>query len=205
MAKPVLSSKTRTAATLMQYAENVFTKTTENADLFPDPIPTLSELAAGIQAYRISLTEAAFRDMRQVELKNEQMAKLKKLLYNLSLYVQTIAQGNAAIILAAGFIPSKTSRNTAMRSPKPTDFRVEIPQTGLCTVNMRVKPWSPARFYRFEYRKTGIESDWTEILTGKPSILIKDLERLQEYEFRVTYLGTDPTPNYGDVICCHVV
>lgn len=206
MAKPVLSSKTRTAATLMQYAENVLTKTTENANLFTDPFPTLSELAAGIQAYRISLTEAAFRDMRQVELKNEQMAKLKKLLYNLSLYVQTIAQGNAAIILAAGFIPSKTSSGkTAIPTPKPRDFSVSLSQAGLCMVNIRIKPWTPARFYQFEYRKTGIGSDWTKILTGKPRILIRDLEHLQEYEFRVTYLGRNATPNYSDTVRCYVV
>lgn len=205
MAKPVLSTKTETAAKLLQYAENVLAKTTENAGLFPDPTPTLVELEEGIQAYRISLTAAQFRDMRQVELKNEQAANLKQLLYNFSLYIETVAQGNTGIILAAGFVPSKSTGGSTGITPKPTDFRVDIPQIGLRTVSMRVKSWRPARFYQFEYRKAGSGSDWSRLLTGKSKILIRDLEHLQEYEFRVTYLGTDPTPNYSDIVRCYVV
>lgn len=205
MAKPVLSSKTETAAKLLQYAENVLAKATENATLFPDPVPTLADIEASLQAYRNGLTEASFRDMRQVELKNQQAAHLKNLLYNFSLYVETVAQGNPATIMAAGFTPSKKNGTSVGASPKPNDFRVEIPQVGLQMVSMRVKAWKPTRFYQFEYRKVGSLDEWIRVLSSKSKIVVRDLEHLQQYEFRVTYLGTDPTPNYSDIVRCYVI
>ncbi|WP_164110508.1 MULTISPECIES: fibronectin type III domain-containing protein [Sphingobacterium] len=205
MAKPVLSSKTETAAKLLQYAENILAKVTENASLFPDPVPTLADIESALQAYRSGLTEASFRDMRQVELKNQQAAQLKALLYDFSLYVETVAQGNPATIMAAGFAPSKKKVASGESSPKPTDFRVEITQAGLQQVGVRVKAWKPARFYQFEYRKVGSENEWTRVLTSKSKTIIGNLEHLQQYEFRVTYLGTNPTPNYSDIVRCYVV
>lgn len=205
MAKPVLSSKTETAAKLLQYAENILAKATENASLFPDPVPTLADLESSLQAYRNGLSEASFRDMRQVELKNQQAAHLKSLLYDFSLYVETVAQGNPATIMAAGFTPSKKGVIGTGITPKPTDFRVEIVQIGLRKVNLRVKAWKPARFYQFEYRKIGSTEEWTRILSSKSKTTISDLEHLQEYEFRVTYLATEPTANYSDIVRCYVV
>lgn len=205
MAKPVLSSKTETAAKLLQYAENILAKATENASLFPDPAPTLTEIETSLQAYRTGLTEASFRDMRQVELKNQQATQLKSLLYDFSLYVETIAQGNPATIMAAGFTPSKKNIGSIGFSPKPVDFRVEIVQAGLKKVNLRVKAWKPARFYQFEYRKVGSAEEWTRILSSKSKTIVSDLEHLQEYEFRVTYLAAEPTPNYSDIVRCYVV
>lgn len=205
MAKPVLSSKTETAAKLLQYAENILAKVNENATLFVDPVPPLADIEASLQAFRTGLTESSFRDMRQVELKNQQAVHLKALLYDFSLYVETIAQGNPATIMAAGFTPSKGNRPSVTEHPKPTDFRVEIRQMGLMTVNLRVKPWKAARFYQFEYRKAGSLNDWTRVLSSKSKVAIAELEHLQEYEFRVTYLATDPVHNYSDTVRCYVV
>lgn len=205
MAKPVLSTKTETAAKLLQYAENILSKATENASLFTDPVPTLADLKTSLEAYRTGLTEASFRDMRQVELKNQQAAQLRTLLYDFSLYVETVAQGNPAIIMAAGFTPSKKKVASGESTPKPTDFRVEILQIGLRRVNLRVKSWKPARFYQFEYRKVGSAEEWVRILSSKSKTTISDMEHLQEYEFRVTYLATDPTANYSDIVRCYVV
>src|SRR5690606_1139972 len=99
MAKPTLSSKIGTGAKLLQYAESVLVKTTENASIFTDPTPPLEELEAGIETFRNSMTEASFRDMRQVVLKNQHATALKEILYNLSLYVETVAQGDPAVVL----------------------------------------------------------------------------------------------------------
>src|SRR5690606_9903135 len=110
MAKPTLSSKIGTEAKLLRYAENVLAKTAENASIFPEPQPSLDDLSAAIEQFKDSITEASFRDMRQVVIKNQHAAALKDVLYGLALYVETIAVGDPAIVLAAGFIPSKDVR-----------------------------------------------------------------------------------------------
>lgn len=204
MAKPTLSSKTGTEAKLLQYAETVLAKTTENASIFPEPQPSLDDLTAAIDQFRSSMTEASFRDMRQVVLKNQHATALKEVLYNLSLYVETVAQGDPAIVLAAGFIPSKELRGQVGSSPKPHDLRAVVRDTGTESVHVRVNAWKYARYYQFEYRKIGPDEPWTRILSTRSKIHVTGLEYLKEYEFRVTYLGPDPALNYSDIVRCAV-
>lgn len=206
MAKPTLSSKIGTATKLLTYAENVLKKSTENADLFNDAAPTLVELEAAIVAYRNGLTESAYRDMRQVVIKNQQAEALKQLLYQHALYVETVSNGDPNLILAAGFIPNKSTVQPAMgMSPRPNDLRAEVKHVGTNSVHLRVNSWKPARFYQFEFRKAGSMNEWTRILSTKSRTVVPGLEDKQEYEFRTTYLGTDPTPNYSEIVRCFVV
>lgn len=205
MAKPTLSSKIGSAAKLLTYAENVFKKSIENAVLFPDAASTIVELEAALKAYRNGLTEAAYRDTRQIVIKNKQAAILKQVLYKYALYVEAVANGDPNIILAAGYIPSKSSTGSIGSSPKPYNLRVEIYQGGNNAVQLRVNSWRPARYCQFEFRKVGSENEWSKVLSTKSKTVIPDLEHLQEYEFRVTYLGADPTPNYSDIVRCYVV
>lgn len=206
MAKPTLSNKIGTADKLQSYAESVLVKITENASIFTDPNPTIEELEAGIETFKSSRTEARFRDMRQVALKSQHATALKQLLYNLSLYVERIAQGDPAVILAAGFIPSKDFNTPVGVAPKPVDLRAEVLHVGTRSINVRVKSWKPARFYQFEYRKVDEEADWTRVLSSRSKLFLTDLEYLKAYEFRVAYLGSDPSLiSYSEIARCVVV
>ena len=205
MAKPVLTSKTRTESRLVQYASNVVKKSKENADLFPDATEKVTLLETALADYTDSLSEAAFRDMRQVVIKNQQAVLVRQLLYDLSLHVESVAKGDANIVLAAGFVPGKNNAPNAGISPRANDLRAVVTHPGTNTVQLRVNPWRPARFYQFEYRKAGSLNEWTTVLSTKSRMAISGLEYLQEYEFRITYLGTNPTPNYSDTVHCVVV
>jgi hypothetical protein len=205
MAKPVLSTKTRTESQLVQYASNVVKKSKENADLFPDATEKVTLLETALADYTNSLSEAAFRDMRQVVIKNQQAVLVRQLLYDLSLHVESVAKGDPNIVLAAGFVPGKNNAPNAGISPKANDLRAVVTHPGTNTVQLRVNPWRPARFYQFEYRKAGSLNEWTTVLSTKSKLGISGLDYLQEYEFRVTYLGTNPTPNYSDTVRCVVV
>ena len=205
MAKPTLSTKISTEAKLLQYAESVLAKTTENASIFTEPVPSLDELEAAIAQFKASMTEASFRDMRQVVLKNQHAATLKEMLYNLSLYVETVAQGDPAMVLAAGFIPSKDAAESVGLSPKPHDVRAQVKDVGTQSVHVRVNSWKFARYYQFEYRKVGSDEEWTRVLSTRSKVHLTDLEYMQEYEFRVSYLGSDPALNYSDTVRCVVV
>src|SRR5690606_19379285 len=206
MAKPTLSSKIGTATKLLTYAENVLQKSKDNADLFTDAAETILELEAAIEAYRNSLTESAYRDMRQVVIKNQQAEVLKQILYRYSLYVETVANGDPNLILASGFMPNRSTVQPAIgMSPKANDLRAEVKHTGTNSIHLRVAPWRPARYYQFEFRKAESMNGWTPVLSTKSRTVIDGLEERQEYEFRVTYLGTDPRPNYSETVRCFVV
>lgn len=188
----------------MRYADNILLKMTENVDLFPDPDPTLAELDSALSDFRLSLSEAAFRDMRKVVVKNQMQAKLRQVIYGLSLYVEKVSQGDQAMILAAGFLPNRTATKTGI-APKPVDFRVNLTRISSQTVELRVKSWAPTRVYQFEYRKVAGTEDWQTVLSSKSTCVLEGLDKLQEYEFRVAYIGTDPTVTYSDVVRSYVL
>ncbi|MFB2120752.1 fibronectin type III domain-containing protein [Parapedobacter sp. 2B3] len=202
MAKPIFTSKD--AAGLLRYAEHIFLKMTENADLFPAPIPDLTALESSITAYRDAFAEATFRDKRAVILKKQRGQELQEAVYRLSHYVDAVAQGDPATILAAGYDVGQPSTNRVGHTPKAENLRVEHVQVGTGILLLKVKPWKPARLYRYEYRKAGSES-WDGLLYSKSTLQLSGLDMLQEYEFRVSYISRDTTLNFSDITKAIVV
>ncbi|MBD1433220.1 fibronectin type III domain-containing protein [Sphingobacterium sp. DN00404] len=202
MAKPIFRSKNATE--LLRYAEQIFKKMTENADMFVDPVPDLETLESRLSAYRAAFAEASFRDQRAVILKGQEGERLQEIVYRLSHYVDAVAQGDPGIIVAAGYQPSESTGNRIDRTPKAENLRVSHIQVGLGIVRVRVKPWKPARLYRYEYRKKGSE-EWTGILHSSSTVELRGLDKLQEYEFRASYIGRDIEPNFSDTITALVV
>src|SRR5690606_41386547 len=107
MKKPAVSSKTGTESQLIAYASNVVKKSQENASLFPDAAEKVTLLESALADYMEARTEASFRDMRQVVIKNQQPAMVRQALYDLSLPVESVAKGAPDVLLAAGLIPPK--------------------------------------------------------------------------------------------------
>lgn len=202
MAKPIFTSKDATQ--LLRYAEHILLKMSENADLFPDPVPDLATLEGSLNAYRDAYAEATFRDKRMVVLKGQRGGDLQEVIYRLSHYVDAVAQGDPATILAAGYDVSKPTTNRHGRTPKAENLRVEHVQVGTGIIQLKVNSWKPARLYRYEYRKKGSEA-WEGILDSKSTLELNDLDMLQEYEFRASYIGTDVAPNFSDVVTAIVV
>ena len=58
--------------------------------------------------------------------------------------------------------------------------------------------------YRYKYRKVGSEV-WEGLLDSKPRQELSGQDMLQEYEFRVSYIGRDAIPNFRDVTTAIVV
>ncbi|PRD49398.1 fibronectin type III domain-containing protein [Sphingobacterium haloxyli] len=120
----------------------------------------------------------------------------------LSFYVQTIAKGDEATIVASGFVPSKPP-SSSENIPLIADFGA-IPAIGTAAIKLRVKAWKSARMYQFEYRKKGDDNPWTVILSSKSSCTISNLGVLEEYEFRVCYVGRSGKSPYSKVISSRV-
>jgi len=202
MAKPVYTSKS--AAALLHYGERIFLEMTENAELFPNPHPSLATLENRLDAYRQAFAEATFRDRRAVQLKRQRGAELQKTIYRLSQYVDAVALGDPATILAAGYRPSRPGSHIASRTPRAEHLRVEHVQVGTGLIRLRVKPWKLALVYRFEYRRKGTDN-WEATLSSKSSLELGTLEMFEEYEFRASYIGRAVTLNFSDTVTAIIV
>lgn len=202
MTKPIYRSYNATE--LLHYAENILLKMTQNAELFPAPTPSLTILEDSLNTYREAYAEATFRDKRAVVLKGQKGDDLQQVIYRLSQYVDIVADGDEAVILAAGFRPTLPKTNRLGRTPQAEHVRIEVVKIGTGVVRIRVKPWPPARLYRYDYRKMGTET-WESILSSKSTLEVSMPEMLLQYEFRVSYLGRDTEPNFSNTVTALVV
>ncbi len=199
MAKPKIDFRADRDAQLAQRAQNVFSKLTENDTVFPNPVPALPVVATGIDEFRQSMVDASLRNRQTVIVKNQKRKALETTLRELALYVAQVAKGDPASILAAGYEPSKTGTPYGP-NPKPTGFRVIVNPFAPGRVTLRVNRLKGrALVNRFEYRKVGAEV-WVDRLCSASTLTLDGLESLQRYEFRVAYVGTNPTLTYSDVV-----
>lgn len=205
MSKPTLHSDRLSAAELTRYATQIYGKMQDQMALFPTPSPSLTVLEDAIADYRIATTEAAFRDTRAITIRNQSREVLEDILYELSKYVDTVAKGDPGIVLAAGFIPSKSKGSRHGRPPKANSLWVKSDYIGSGRVELRTDPWAGARMYQFELRIKDSGDAWREVLSSKSTCVVTGLESFTEYEFRVAYRGVDPEVIYSDVINSYVL
>ncbi|MBL1409631.1 fibronectin type III domain-containing protein [Sphingobacterium faecale] len=194
----------KTAAELLNYAEHIFQKMTESKNLFTNPVPSLIIFEGVLIGYRDAYAEAVHRDMRAVVIKGQKGKELQEVIYRLSHYVDAVAQGDPAIILAAGYRPSQPTTQSVGRTPQAQGLRVKNVGIGTCAVQVKVDPWKPARLYQYMYRKKGTVN-WNSTLWGSSRIELEGLEMLKMYEFKVSYLGRDGVANFSDIITALVV
>jgi len=191
-------------AAYVKFVENIVVKLTENTALFPDVEPERDVLEQLLSEFKRTQADAAYRDKRMVVIKNQAYATLKAEVYRMSLYVERQAAGDEAMILAAGFIPSKRGMRVLEPAPKPKIFIVEVNAQISGVADLKVNGWRRVLAYRFEYRKKNSDSHWNPVLSSKSKVTITGLEPVQEYEFRVAYIGRNPQITYSDIVSSYV-
>ena len=202
MVKPVLYSRIGTETELLQYVKQILQASRENILLFADARPMLSALEDAFAALRNSRKGDR---SEEPSLRKAQADSLRALLYDYARYVILRANNDAAVIAAAGFALEKPRTEPIGIPPQPEELLVELKfSRDDSSAFLRTTRWKPARFYQFEYRIVGRETAWTAVLSSKSRVEIKGLEYGQEYEFRVSYLATDPSLNYSAVVRCFV-
>lgn len=205
MKKPTTNFKSLDAAQLLQFAEEIYNKMEQNSTIFTTPTPDLTTLVDATTAFRDAVTEAAFKDRRAISFRNEKRRELETVISDLSKYVEIIARGNQTVILTAGFLPTKDPSSEDGLNPKAGGLEVEPRGLGTLRVTAKVAPWKKARYYQFEYRKKEAGADWNRVLSSTSALDIQNLEAFQEYEFRVSYLGRNTTPNYSDIVSTYAL
>src|SRR5690606_21472993 len=205
MKKPTKLFRSMNNEELMQYAEQIITKMRASEAVFPEPVPGLGSIETALIAFRLSATEAAHRDSRAIRIRREKRNELEYLLSELAKYVDTIANKDAVSIQTAGFTLSKDAESFTGLVRKAKGVVAEPQQVGSRRIKIKVARWKGARMYRYQFRKKGVETEWSELLSSKSTFVIEGLERFQEYEFRASYLGINPEPNYSDIVASYVV
>lgn len=113
-----------------------------------------------------------------------------------------VANGDPAIILSAGFIPSK-KRGASKKNIRPMDFR-PTPSIGSGSVKLPIKSWRFALMYGVGYRKARTSDNWFVLLSSKSTCRISGLEAFEEYEFRVSYMLRSMEIIYSEIISCMI-
>lgn len=204
MAKTSLQTKGKNEANYVKFVENVIVKLTENSALFTDLDPTIVEIEGALSSFKKAQADAAFRDMRFVVIKNQELAVLKRMVYDLWLYVEKVAKGDPSVIMAAGFVPVK-SGSPVGESPKPQNLRAEVNVNVPGMTTLKVNAWKRALVYQFEYRKRGEGNPWETVLSSKAKITISNLESMSFYDFRVAYIGRDSLVTYSDTVSAAIL
>lgn len=202
--KPSTRAQKLNDSNFMQYVEQIIQEMGKAQSIFPEPVPGLGVIESALIAFRLSATEAAYRDTRAVSLRNTRRRELEYLLNELAKYVDTVAQQDSNTILASGFALSKEASSYGGLVPAATRLIAEPQQVGSSRIKLKVDPWQGARVYQFEFRKRG-EMTWSTQLSTKSTCFVDGLEMFSEYEFRATYVGIDPRPNYSKVVLSYVV
>ena len=191
-------------AAYVKFVENIVVKLTENASFFPDVAPQLADLEQALSTFKQAQADAAYRDKRYILIKNQALVALKEAVYYLSLYVDGQARGDASLILAAGFHPSEQGTKSLTPAPKPTSFLVQVNTAVPGMVDLKVSYWKGRLAYQFEYRKKDSAEDWTRVVSSRSKLTLSGLASVQQYEFRVAYIGRNPQITYSDVLTSYV-
>ncbi|MBD1432716.1 hypothetical protein H8B06_07770 [Sphingobacterium sp. DN00404] len=205
MSKLTLKEKEQKDVQLMQTAEQILTKMAQETTLFPEPTPGLSVVEAALSTFRDSATEAAYRDMRAILVRKEKRKELVYLLRELGKYVDTVANDDDTIVLAAGFSIRRPNSSFSGLVPKAQGPVAEPSHIGSGRITLKTNPWAGARMYNFQFRIKGSAEEWHSQLSSKSTCLIEGLETFKEYEFRATYVGINPTPNFSDITSSYVL
>ncbi len=196
MAKPRLSLRSRKDDELGQFAKRILTALTDNPQ-FPQPQPSLAELAAARQAYQSSLTGVALQEAElraAVALKKKQRRQLERLLTQLAGHITSVSRGEVLNILSAG-LDVADRRSPVGRLPPPGNLRAA---TGLGEglARLRWQPHRRARAYEVELQEQEPRGKWQRVTVVTASrARVTGLTSGRLYCFRVRSLATaGPTP-----------
>jgi hypothetical protein len=155
---------------------------------FPNPLPTMAELEAAIQAYSVTLVNAAGLGRINVAEKNQSREELELLLAQLGLYVMYISMGDVAMLTSSGFDLTKDPEPSQLTNPGNVTLRNGI-TTGEMTAS--VKAVRGARSYLHEYTSDPIlpESEWESTPSSRSKLTFQGLEAGKKYWVRIAVLG----------------
>jgi len=171
---------------LNSFATSVHAAMKDNA-YFPEPMPSLAELTAGIELFAASSDDARHFDRLKAAEKDQARKKLELLLTRLSNYVMVIAGDNRVIQMSSGFhVNGLKIGETELGDP--INFAVLLGKnSGEAFMSVDV---ANAKSYVYYVAEAGTETPvWKDYPSGVKPFLVTDLLPLKMYRFRITAVG----------------
>src|SRR5690606_3257159 len=159
---------------------------------YTDPEPPLSVIETKLETFETALDNVSRIDKLSIETKNAARADLESSLRTLCYYVNQQGKGDATVLLSSGFDINKVKESPGPLPP-PGGFFVTAVSKGKMKVGVKANKY--AQMYMFQY-KPADEEVWTEVTSGKSRIILEDLESYRVYDFRATYIGTNPSRSF---------
>ncbi|MGB4774748.1 MAG: fibronectin type III domain-containing protein [Daejeonella sp.] len=166
---------------------------------FPDPDPGLDELGTCKEEYSEALDNLG-KGTGSTLVKDAKRKKLEKVLRNLGLYIERIADGDEIIAETSGFTLS-AKRDRVGILEKGSNLKA-VPGPGKGSVKLSVNKIHGAKTYLFEYKLSSdmTNDNWKVVVASQKTVIINGLISGQEYTFRVAGAGANPTRVYSDEI-----
>jgi hypothetical protein len=186
---------TATDAELMVFSQHVITGMTGNA-AYPAPTPTLADLTAALNAFKVAAS-AAMDSRRQIVIRKQRRAVLIGMLRNLALYVQLACGGDLPTLMSSGYTAQRT-RQPVGPLPAPANLRLKRgPNSGQITARCNRTPQAGAYEWRYAYAAT--PTAWVEVdSTFAASVVIEGLVPTTQYIVQVRALGTNGPSDWSD-------
>lgn len=185
-----IGTKRLPSADLVEKGRNHVRLMTGNPS-FPDPSPSLSQIAAACDALEAANLRCESNGGRlDTWHRNEQRAVLCGLIRRLAGYVSAVAQGNHAIVLSAGFTCKKRRQPSTPMAPPPQVVAVRAVLPGC--IDVRWGAVKGRRLYRVWINDDDpSRSERWRLLTQttKNHLRAEALESDRVYAFRISAIG----------------
>ena len=185
-------------------ANNILEKV-EGNPTFQSAMQIIQELRVANTNYINALAKVEGGSKEDTVIKNNCRKIVETQLKKLAGAVQTISDGDEAIILSSGMDANKKP-SAVGKLAKPENLTVK-PGDNKGSVLMMCDVVEYADYYEFEHTVLPITptSIWTKDTTKKRKYEKSGLDSGKEYAFRVAGAGSDPSRVYSDIITSFIL
>ncbi len=174
-------------ANFLIFGQNVTVKMADAVDIFPTPVPSLTNINAELLRYEGLLQAAKNRDKVQVDAKNLSKFALKAMLGQLADYVNTTTS-DSNNLLRTGFELNKMPQPVGLQDPEGLKL-TDGAKSGELT--LKFKAVKGASSYMFQYTADAAlgEASWISVPATTAYYTFKGLSKSTTYYVRVLAVG----------------
>ena len=203
MKKATTSFTSLSDGNLESKTHEIITSMTGNPN-FPNPIPALADITAAATAYTTALSKAGTGNRIDVADKNAKRDTLISQLRILCYSVNTIANGDAAMILSSGFDLSRDPQPVVLT--RPENIKVENGvASGSLLVSVKAVKGAYAYFHEYTTDATMAPGSWVSTTGTTSKMQFTNLQPGTIYYCRVGAVGTNNQLLYSDPVSRMVI
>lgn len=187
----------RTVSSKINKARLVRQSMADNAADFPDPEPSLQEIADKVDQLEEAQAAAQQGGTDRTIVRDARLAELTSLMQREVLYVQRITNGVPELVAKAGM--DVEDRKKWPLPEKVKVFRAD-PGGNLGTVLLRAKKPNYKRMFVFQRL---VEGRWETIaVQGRGKFLVEGLDSGSHHRFRVAAINAAGMGDFSDEVTC---